>query len=128
MISLLLLTVFMAKEICGAEGQAVGSGDEVSPSSSRGTDLLRNPSCDRATGYTGCDIYFAIIGRVGMGATEDSLDSSSHKGNSLVDVIKSSRSRTGANCRTRAGMRISERGLGNTTKRGYLCTALRSLW
>lgn len=91
MISLLLLTVFMAKEICGAEGQAVGSGDEVSPSSSRGSDLLRNLSCDRATGYTECDIYFAIIGRVGMGATEDSLDSSSHKGNSLEDEIKSSR-------------------------------------
>ena len=39
MISLLLLTVFMANEICGTEGQAVGSGDEVSPSSSRGSDL-----------------------------------------------------------------------------------------
>ena len=30
MISLLLLAVFMVKEICGAEEQAVGSGDEDS--------------------------------------------------------------------------------------------------
>ena len=38
-----------------------------------------------------------------MGATEDSLDSSSHKGNSLADEFKSSHPGAGARCRASMG-------------------------